>query len=78
LQDKIPDPKIFPDEIESVIDAPLQLILRTMTLDTAHSHLSIDKNYRFKYRNEVIWGATGRILKELHDLVGSPLRTPRS
>jgi len=78
LQDKIPDPKIFPDEIESVIDAPLQLILRTMTLDTAHSHLSIDKNYRFKYRNEVIWGATGRILKELHVLVGSPLRTPRS
>jgi 8-oxo-dGTP pyrophosphatase MutT (NUDIX family) len=78
LQDNIPDPKIFPDEIESVIDAPLLHILHTMTLDTAHTHLSIDKNYRFKYRNEVIWGATGRILKELHDLICSPLRTPRS
>src|SRR5919202_3261805 len=67
LRDKIPKPKIHVDEVETIIDAPLIEILETMVPDTDHYHLSVEGAYKFTYRNEVIWGATARILKQLHD-----------
>ena len=32
-----------------------------------HHYSSLEDAYKFTYRNEVIWGATARILKQLHD-----------
>jgi 8-oxo-dGTP pyrophosphatase MutT (NUDIX family) len=67
LQDKLPRPIIFADEVEKVLDVPLLEILSTMSSDTDHHHLSIKEVYKFTYGNEVVWGATARILKQLYD-----------
>lgn len=37
-----------------------------------HRHYSsLEDAYKFTYRNEVIWGATARILKQLHDILSN-------
>lgn len=67
LQDRISEPKIYVDEIEKVIDVPLMEVLETIAPDIDHYNLSVTKVYKFTYENEVIWGATARILKQLYD-----------
>jgi 8-oxo-dGTP pyrophosphatase MutT (NUDIX family) len=53
-------------EVEAVIDAPLVETLKSIESDTEHYALARDA-YRFTYNGNVIWGATARILKQLHD-----------
>jgi hypothetical protein len=65
LQDKTLIPHILNDEVQDIMDAPLMQILQT--IDKDYSHSSFDDAYKFTYRREVIWGATARILKQLHD-----------
>jgi 8-oxo-dGTP pyrophosphatase MutT (NUDIX family) len=36
-----------------------------------HHYSSLEDAYKFTYRNEVIWGATARILKQLHDILSN-------
>jgi 8-oxo-dGTP pyrophosphatase MutT (NUDIX family) len=67
LQDRISEPKIYVDEIEKVIDVPLMEVLETMAPDIDHYNLSVKEVYKFTYGNEVIWGATARILKQLYN-----------
>ncbi|HEY5631665.1 MAG TPA: CoA pyrophosphatase [Nitrososphaeraceae archaeon] len=67
LQDKIPKPRILVDEVEKIVDVSLLDVLKTMSFDTDHYHLSIKEVYKFTYQREVIWGATARILKQLYD-----------
>jgi 8-oxo-dGTP pyrophosphatase MutT (NUDIX family) len=67
LQDRISEPKIYVDEIEKVIDVPLMEVLGTIAPDSDHYNLSVTEVYKFTYENEVIWGATARILKQLYD-----------
>jgi 8-oxo-dGTP pyrophosphatase MutT (NUDIX family) len=67
VQDKIAIPRILRGEVQKVLDVPLVGILKTIAPDKGHSYLSIKDNFKFKYKNEVIWGATARILKQLHD-----------
>jgi 8-oxo-dGTP pyrophosphatase MutT (NUDIX family) len=67
LQDRISVPKIYVDEIEKVIDVPLMDVLETMAPDIDHYALSVKEVYKFTCENEVIWGATARILKQLYD-----------
>ena len=67
LKDKIPKPKVLFSEVEKVLDVPLEAVLKTITPDKAHGYLSDNNNFKFKYKKEVIWGATARILKQLHD-----------
>jgi 8-oxo-dGTP pyrophosphatase MutT (NUDIX family) len=67
LQDKIAEPMIFVDEVERVLDVPLFDLLNTMAPDTDHYHLSLKEVYKFTFQNEVIWGATARILKQLYE-----------
>lgn len=67
LQTKIPEPKIFTSEVESIIDVPLQETLATCQPDLDHYHISQKEVYKFTHRETVIWGATARILKQLHD-----------
>lgn len=53
-------------EIESVLDAPLLELLSTMKPDTEHAEHG--ELYKFKHGSNIVWGATARILKQLHDI----------
>jgi 8-oxo-dGTP pyrophosphatase MutT (NUDIX family) len=68
MQDMLPRHRIATSEVEVVIDAPLIETLRTIEPDTEHYRLARDA-YKFTYDNNVIWGATARILKQLNDLL---------
>jgi 8-oxo-dGTP pyrophosphatase MutT (NUDIX family) len=66
---RIPQPQILEKEVEKVIDAPLLDILNSISLDHRH-YDPLDQSkelYRFTFDNDIIWGATARILKQLYD-----------
>jgi 8-oxo-dGTP pyrophosphatase MutT (NUDIX family) len=67
IQESIPEPKIFASEVDCVVDVPLQETLATVEPDIEHYHISQEGVYKFTYQRFVIWGATARILKQLHD-----------
>jgi 8-oxo-dGTP pyrophosphatase MutT (NUDIX family) len=71
VQDMLPRHRIATGEVEAVIDAPLIETLKTIAPDTEHYRLARDA-YKFTYDNNVIWGATARILKQLNDLLVRP------
>jgi len=68
----IDQPVPFADEVEAVLDIPLVSLLSTMSPDT--EHVSIDELYKFNYDSYLIWGATARILKQLHEFILQPKR----
>lgn len=68
MQDMLPMHRIAAGEVEQVIDAPLIETLKSIEPDTEHYKLAKDA-YKFTYDSNVIWGATARILKQLHDLL---------
>ncbi len=71
VQDSLPEYSVSADEVEEVIDVPLIETLLSMEEDREHYHLA--KNvYKFSYNGYVIWGATSRILKQLHELLIRP------
>ncbi len=56
-------------EVEKIIDAPLISLLKTRQNDTEHQQeFSISELPKFTYKNEIIWGATAKILVQLADL----------
>jgi 8-oxo-dGTP pyrophosphatase MutT (NUDIX family) len=67
IQDKFLRPQAFVNEVEYIIDAPLFDLLRTLRIDLEHRHMSETPLYIFSYHNDIIWGATARILKQLWD-----------
>jgi 8-oxo-dGTP pyrophosphatase MutT (NUDIX family) len=57
-------------EVERVIDAPLYDVLDSIDTDLRYSTVNSNELlYKFKFNNDIIWGATSRILKQLHDQV---------
>lgn len=61
-------PEIQPNsETESVLKIPLIPLLHTMTDDTDPNHKSIQEMFIFTFQNHVIWGASARMLKQVHD-----------
>ncbi len=71
IQDMLPRYRVSTDEVAEVLDVPLIETLQTKEPDTEHFHLA--KNaYRFMYRENVIWGATARIMMQLYDLLIRP------
>ncbi len=68
LQDRLPDHRISADEVDAVLDAPLLPTLMSIESDSEHYRLAKDA-FRFTYENNVIWGATARIMKQLYDLL---------
>ncbi len=71
VQDSLPECSISADEVEEVIDVPLIETLLSMEEDKEHYHLARNV-YKFSYNGYVIWGATSRILKQLHELLIRP------
>ena len=64
----VASPKSLSAEVEKVIDAPLYGVLDSITPDLRYSSLSSKSHlYKFKFKEEIVWGATSRILKQLHD-----------
>lgn len=68
IQDILPLHRIAASEIDKVIDAPLIETLRSIEPDIEHYRLAKDA-FMFNCEGSVIWGATARILKQLHDLI---------
>jgi len=67
LQEKILETQIMINEVQRIVDAPLFDLLDTLEIDLGHPTISQESLYRFTYENEIIWGATARILKQLYD-----------
>ncbi len=56
-------------EVEKIIDAPLIPLLKSRESDIRHQQeYSIPHLPKFTYKNEIIWGATARILDQLAKL----------
>lgn len=68
IQDMLPRQRIAAGEVEAVIDVPLIETLKNIEPDIEHYRLAKDA-FKFTYDTNVIWGATARILKQLHDLL---------
>jgi len=69
LLEKIPKVVVTNYEVEKIIDAPLISLLKSRESDVKHQQeYSIPQLPKFTYKNEVIWGATARILDQLAKL----------
>lgn len=65
LLDNIPRITDTNYEVEKVIDAPLIQLLKSRENDIEHEkEFSIARLPKFTYKNEIIWGATARILHQ--------------
>lgn len=56
------------EEVEQVIEIPLEVLRNRLTIDEEHSS-SDNKMFKFNVDGYLIWGATARILKNLLDLI---------
>jgi 8-oxo-dGTP pyrophosphatase MutT (NUDIX family) len=56
------------EEVEQVIEIPLEVLRNKITIDEEHSS-SDNKMFKFNVDGYLIWGATARILKNLLDLI---------
>lgn len=66
LLEKIPKIVVPNYEVEKIIDAPLISLLKSRESDIKHQQeYSISQLPKFTYNNEVVWGATARILDQL-------------
>jgi len=54
-------------EVENILHIPLNSFLKTVAKDTDSSHNLIDEMYTFEYQNQIVWGASARILKEIEN-----------
>ena len=54
-------------EVEKIFHIPLEPFLKTMANDPNPSHNIIQEMYTFEYQNQIVWGASARILKQLQN-----------
>jgi hypothetical protein len=67
----LPQYRISASEVEAVIDVPLIETLKSIEPDDEHYLLAKDA-FKFTHGNNVIWGATARVLKQMHDILLRP------
>jgi 8-oxo-dGTP pyrophosphatase MutT (NUDIX family) len=64
--DKIPP--LYPNaEVETIFHIPLKPFLKTMKNDPDPEHNLIQEMYTFEYQDQIVWGASARVLKQLVD-----------
>lgn len=56
-------------EVENIFHIPLESFLKTMANDPDPSHNIIQEMYTFEYQNQIVWGASARILKQIENLL---------
>jgi 8-oxo-dGTP pyrophosphatase MutT (NUDIX family) len=64
--DEIP-PLSANSEVEQIFHIPLESFLKTMAPDPDPSHNIIQEMYTFEYQNQIVWGASARILKQIQN-----------
>ncbi|MFQ5782186.1 MAG: NUDIX hydrolase [Nitrosopumilus sp.] len=70
IVDKIP-PLAANAEVEKIFHIPLESFLKTMAPDPDPSHNIIQEMYTFDYQNQIVWGASARILKQIQNILES-------
>ncbi len=55
-------------EVEKIFHIPLEPFLKTMANDPDPSHNIIQEMYTFEYQNQIVWGASARILRQIQNL----------
>ena len=58
-------------EVEKIFHIPLESFLKTMANDPDPTHNLIQEMYTFEYQNQIVWGASARILKQIQDCLKS-------
>ncbi len=58
-------------EVEKIFHIPLELFLKTKAKDPDPLHNLIQEMYTFEYQNQIVWGASARILKQIQDCLKS-------
>jgi len=58
-------------EVEKIFHIPLESFLKTQAKDPDPSHNLIQEMYTFEYENQIVWGASARILKQIQDCLKS-------
>ena len=58
-------------EVEKIFHIPLEPFLKTMAHDPNPSHNLIQEMYTFEYQNQIVWGASARILKQIQSCLKS-------
>ena len=58
-------------EVEKIFHIPLESFLKTQARDPDPSDNLIQEMYTFEYENQIVWGASARILKQIQDCLKS-------
>ncbi|MCV0431197.1 CoA pyrophosphatase [Nitrosopumilus sp.] len=58
-------------EVEKIFHIPLEPFLQTQTKDPDPYHNRIQEMYTFEYKNQIVWGASARILKQIQDCLNT-------
>lgn len=58
-------------EVEKIFHIPLESFLKTEAKDPDPSHNIIQEMYTFEYQNQIVWGASARILKQIRNYLKS-------
>jgi 8-oxo-dGTP pyrophosphatase MutT (NUDIX family) len=55
-------------EVETILNIPLFPLLETVSADMDPTHQSIKEMYTFTFETHLIWGASARMLKQIHEI----------
>ena len=69
--DKVPPHLSANCEVEKIFHIPLESFLRTGVRDPDPDHNIIQEMYTFEYQNQIVWGASARILKQIQSYLES-------
>lgn len=58
-------------EVEEILHIPLKEFLQTIARDPDPEHNKIQEMFTFEHQNQIVWGASARIIKQIHDCVKS-------
>ena len=58
-------------EVENIFHIPLKPFLKTAAKDPDPSHNIIQEMYTFEFQNQIVWGASARILKQIQSCLKS-------
>lgn len=58
-------------EVEKIFHIPLEPFLKTEARDPDPTHNIIQEMYTFEYQNQIVWGASARILKQIQSCLES-------
>ena len=62
-------PLVSNSEVEKIFHIPLNPLLDTMMKDSDPDHNLIDEMYTFEYQNQIVWGASARILQQIESKI---------